>query len=114
MGEAVGGKIVEAFARAREPRRVVVSLVATGGARMQEGMRSLVQMERIAGACARARAEGAPHVGVLRDPTTGGVWASLAASADYLIGVRGAAISFAGSRVREGDDEGDAFTSAGK
>jgi acetyl-CoA carboxylase beta subunit len=114
MGEAVGGKIVEAFARARESRRIVVSLVATGGARMQEGMRSLVQLQRIASACARARAEGIPHVSVLRNPTTGGVWVSLAASADFLIGVKGATVSFAGPRVREGDGEGDAFASAGK
>src|SRR5215216_4892187 len=55
VGEA---RIVEAFARARESRRLVVSLVATGGARMQEGMCSLVQLQRIANACARARAEG--------------------------------------------------------
>ncbi|HZY57186.1 MAG TPA: carboxyl transferase domain-containing protein, partial [Rubrobacteraceae bacterium] len=114
MGEAVGGKIVEAFARARESRRTGVSLVATGGARMQEGMRSLVQLQRIASACARARAEGIPHVSVLRNPTTGGVWVSLAASADFLIGVRGATVSFAGPRVREGDGEGGAFASTGK
>src|SRR5215217_5272820 len=112
MGEAAGSKIVEAFARARELRRVVVSLIVTGGARMQEGMRSLIQLQRIANA--RACAEGVPHVSVLRDPTTGGVWASLAASADFLIGVKGAAISFAGSRVRDEDDGADAFTSAGK
>jgi acetyl-CoA carboxylase alpha subunit len=114
MGEATGRRITEAFARARESRRVVVSLVATGGARMQEGMRSLVQLQRIADACAGARAEGIPHVSVLRHPTTGGVWASLASSADFLIAVRGAAVSFAGSRVREPDEEGDDFTSAGK
>ena len=114
MGEAAGDKIVEAIARARESRRVVVSLTATGGARMQEGMRSLVQLQRIADACAHARAEGIPHVSVLRHPTTGGVWISLAATADYLIGLEGAAVSFAGSRVRDGDDEGDAFVSAGK
>ena len=114
MGEAVGGKIVEAFARARESRRIVVSLVATGGARMQEGMRSLVQLQRIASACAHARTEGIPHVSVLRNPTTGGVWVSLAASADFLIGVKGATVSFAGPRVREVDGEGDAFASAGK
>jgi acetyl-CoA carboxylase beta subunit len=114
MGEAVGSKIVEALARARESRRVVVSLVATGGARMQEGMRSLVQLQRIASACARARAEGIPHVSVLRNPTTGGVWISLAAYADFLIGIKGAMVSFAGPRVRKEDEGGDAFVSAGK
>jgi acyl-CoA carboxylase subunit beta len=114
MGEAVGEKIVEAFRRARESRKIVVSLVASGGARMQEGMRSLVQLQRIAHACTHARAEGVPHVSVLRNPTTGGVWLSLAASADFLIGVKGATISFAGSRVREENSEGEAFTSMGK
>ncbi len=114
MGEAVGSKIAEAFAIARESRRAIVSLTASGGARMQEGMRSLVQLQKIADACAQARAEGVPHVSVLRNPTTGGVWVSLAASADFLIGVKGAAISFAGARVREEDDEGEDFASAGK
>ncbi|MGI8910851.1 MAG: carboxyl transferase domain-containing protein, partial [Rubrobacteraceae bacterium] len=115
MGEATGQKIVEAFERAREDRRAVVSLVASGGARMQEGMRSLVQLQKIADACMAARAEGIPHVSVVRDPTTGGVWASLAGSADFIIGVKGAAVSFAGSRVREAEEEADdAFTTAGK
>lgn len=114
MGEATGRKIVEAFERARESRRPVVSLVATGGARMQEGMRSLVQLQKIADACMSARAEGIPHVCVVRKPTTGGVWVSLAANADYIIGVRGAAVSFAGSRVRESDEADDAFTTTGK
>lgn len=114
MGEATGRRIVEAFARARESRKTVVSLVATGGARMQEGMRSLVQLQRIADVIVRARAEGIPHVSVLRNPTTGGVWASLASSADFVIAVKGAAVSFAGSRVRGEEDADDAFTSAGK
>ena len=113
MGEATGRKIVEAFERARESRKAVVSLVATGGARMQEGMRSLIQLQRIADACVGARAESIPHISVLRNPTTGGVWASLASSADYIIGVRDAAVSFAGSRVRESGDD-DAFTTVGK
>lgn len=113
VGEASGRKIAEAFERARETRRAVVSLVATGGSRMQEGMRSLVQLQRIADACAGARAEGIPHVSVLRGPVTGGIWASLAASADYIIGVRGAEVSFAGSRVRE-EGEDEAFTAGGK
>ena len=114
MGEATGRRIVEAFARARESRRVVVSLVASGGARMQEGMRSLIQLQKIADACAGARAEGIPHVSVLRHPTTGGVWASLASSADYIIGVKGAAVSFAGTRVRAAEEAGEDFTSEGK
>ena len=114
VGEATGRKIVEAFARARESRRIVVSLVATGGARMQEGMRSLVQLQRMADVCAGARAEGVPHISVLRHPTTGGVWASLASSADFVVAVKGAAVSFAGSRVREAEEVDDDFTSVGK
>lgn len=114
MGEATGQKIVEAFERARESRRAVVSLVATGGARMQEGMRSLVQLQRIADACMGAREDGIPHISVLRNPTTGGVWASLASSADFIIGVKGAAVSFAGSRVRDAGEAADDFTTAGK
>jgi len=115
VGEAAGRRIVEAFERARESRRAVVSLVATGGSRMQEGMRSLVQLQRIADACVRAREEGIPHISVLRGPVTGGIWASLGSSADYIIGVRGAEVAFAGSRVRgEEAAEGEAFTAAGK
>jgi acetyl-CoA carboxylase beta subunit/acetyl-CoA carboxylase alpha subunit len=114
MGEATGQKIVEAFERARESRRAVVSLVATGGARMQEGMLSLVQLQKIADACAGAKAEGIPHVSVLRDPTTGGVWASMASSADFIVGVKGARVSFAGSRVRETGEFEDAFKTTGK
>lgn len=114
IGEAAGSRIVAAFERARESRRPVVSLVATGGARMQEGMCSLVQLQRIADACMRARTAGVPHISVLRNPTTGGVWASMASTADYIIGIEEAAVSFAGSRVREAGDEADDFTSAGK
>ncbi|QYJ16460.1 Putative acetyl-coenzyme A carboxylase carboxyl transferase subunit beta [Rubrobacter xylanophilus DSM 9941] len=113
VGEAAGRRIAGAFERARETRRAVVSLVATGGSRMQEGMRSLVQLQRIADACVRAREEGIPHISVLRGPVTGGIWASLASSADYIIGVRGAEVAFAGSRVRE-EGEDAAFTSGGK
>ncbi|MGH3087720.1 MAG: carboxyl transferase domain-containing protein [Rubrobacteraceae bacterium] len=117
MGEAAGKKIVAAFERAVEKRRAVVSLVATGGARMQEGTRSLVQMQNVAEAISKARDAGVPHISVLRHPTTGGVWASLAAAADYIIGIKGASVSFAGSRVRSaerGADEDDAFTASGK
>lgn len=116
MSEAVGERIVQAFARARATRQPIVTLTASGGARMQEGMCSLVQMQRIAAACAQTRAAGVPHICVLRHPTTGGVWASLAAGADVVIGVQGATVSFAGSRVRGGSDgdAGAAFTSAGK
>jgi len=115
MGEATGRKITNAFARARAARQSVVTLVASGGCRMQEGMRSLVQMQRIAAAVHELRAAGVPHVSVVRSPTTGGVWAALAAGADVVLARRDATVAFAGRRVRNQDarDE-EAFTSEGK
>jgi len=82
---------------------------------MQEGMRSLVQMHRIAAAGHELRAAGVPHVSVVRSPTTGGVWAALAAGADVVLARRDATVAFAGRRVRNQDarDE-EAFTSEGK
>jgi acetyl-CoA carboxylase beta subunit len=115
MGEATGERITQAFAHSRARRQPLVSLVASGGARMQEGMRSLVQMQRLAAACAEARKEGIPHISVVRNPTTGGVWVSLASTADVILGVTGANVSFAGSRVRgDAGDESRFFTARGK
>ncbi len=118
MGEAAGRRITRAFARATAARRPVVSLITSGGCRMQEGMRSLVQMQKIAAAGHRHRAAGLAHIGVLRDPVTGGVWAALAAGADVLIAAPEATVAFAGHRVRAGagaaaGDEA-AFTAEGK
>jgi acetyl-CoA carboxylase carboxyl transferase subunit beta len=82
---------------------------------MQEGMCSLVQMHRIAAACHELRVAGVPHVGVVRSPTTGGVWAALAAGADVVLAQRDATVAFAGRRVRNQDArEKEAFTSEGK
>lgn len=108
LGGSVGGHtgllIEAAFARAVRLKVPVVSLIATGGSRMQEGMRALTQLQRMARASTVARAEGVPQLAVLRDPTTGGGWATLGAGADVVLGVRGAQVGFAGSRVRpEGD-----------
>ncbi|MGH2978152.1 MAG: carboxyl transferase domain-containing protein [Solirubrobacterales bacterium] len=115
MGEATGERIAQAFAHSRTRRQPLVSLVASGGARMQEGMRSLVQMQRLAAACAEARTEGIPHISVVRNPTTGGVWVSLASTADVILGVTGANVSFAGSRVRgDAGEESRPFTAGGK
>jgi acyl-CoA carboxylase subunit beta len=117
MGEATGERIVRAFARARETRRPIVSFVASGGSRMQEGMRSLVQLQRIAAACAQTRAAGVAHISVVRHPTTGGVWAALAAGADVIVGVRGATVAFAGHRVRAPSSapaDADAYLAEGK
>jgi acetyl-CoA carboxylase carboxyl transferase subunit beta len=113
LGEATGEKIVRAFGHARRRRVPVVSLIASGGARMQEGMRSLLQLQRIAAAAAQARAAGIPHIAVLRQPTTGGVWVTLASTADVVLAEPGAQVSFAGSRVRD-DEAGAAFTAEGK
>ena len=113
LGEATGEKIVRAFGHARRRRVPVVSVIASGGARMQEGMRSLLQLQRIAAAAVQARADGIPHIAVLRQPTTGGVWVALASTADVVLAEPGAQVSFAGSRVRDGE-AGAAFTAEGK
>ena len=112
VGTAAGALIEEAFTEARATRLPVVSKIATGGSRMQEGMLSLRQLQRVARLCAAHREVGLPHVSVLRDPTTGGVWASLGAGADVVIGVSGAQVGFAGSRVRPADDP--AYTAEGQ
>jgi hypothetical protein len=92
-----------------------VSMIATGGSRMQEGMVSLRQLQRIARALGTLREAGLPHIAVLRDPTTGGVWASLGAGADIIVGVSGAQVGFAGSRVRPPRFAGDpAYTAEGQ
>jgi acyl-CoA carboxylase subunit beta len=112
VGTAAGALIEEAFTAARLARLPVVSKIATGGSRVQEGMLSLRQLQRVARLCALHREAGLPHVSVLRDPTTGGVWASLGAGADVVIGVSGAQVGFAGSRVRPADDP--AYTAEGQ
>src|SRR5260221_1170145 len=78
----------------------MVSVTASGGMRMQEGASALIQMQAMAAAIATARRAGIPHVAVAGDPTTGGVWASLVAAADVIIGVEGAQVSFSGARTR--------------
>jgi acyl-CoA carboxylase subunit beta len=115
MGEAEGQRITEAIAVAVNERLPLVSVLRSGGVRMQEGMRGLIQMQRVARGLVELGAAGVPHVCVARDPTTGGVWASIGAGADIIIGESGAQVAFAGRRVR-GDDggEGEAFTAEGK
>ena len=75
---------------------------SSGGCRMQEGMKALVQMQRIAAANQVLAAAGVPHVAILMGPTTGGAWASIAAGADVVLAVPEATAAFAGHRVREG------------
>ena len=100
LGVAEGTKIARAFSTAIARRLPVVSVAASGGARMQEGTSALVQMQVIAAAVAAARNAGIPHIAVAGDPTTGGVWSSLVAGADMVLAVTGARISFSGTRTR--------------
>ncbi|MFD4675293.1 carboxyl transferase domain-containing protein [Lentzea sp. NPDC058450] len=100
LGTRTGARIEQAFTHARAHRLPIVSLVATGGSRMQEGTLALLQLPRIARQLTLTREAGLPHIAVLRDPTTGGGWATLGAGADVVLGLRGAQVGFAGSRVR--------------
>ncbi|MGP4017124.1 carboxyl transferase domain-containing protein [Saccharopolyspora sp. 5N708] len=114
VGTAAGARIVAAFEQARELRLPVISLVASGGSRMQEGICALRQLQEIARACLLTRQARIPHITVLRDPTTGGMWAALSAAADVVLAAPGAAVAFGGSRVRRASDTGEAFSAEGK
>lgn len=114
LGRDSGQRVVAAFERARELRVPVVSLVASGGSRLQEGVVALAQLQAIARACLLARRERIPHVAVARHPTTGGMWASLVSGADVVLGLAGADVAFGGSRVRKPGDSGEPFTAEGK
>ncbi|MGW8457022.1 carboxyl transferase domain-containing protein [Streptomyces niveus] len=110
LGERTGDRLEAAYTLARERRLPVVSLIATGGSRMQEGMRALLQLQRVARQSALTRAAGLPQIAVVRDPTTGGGWATLGAGADVVLALPGAQIGFAGSRVRPPDADPYAYT----
>ncbi|MEU7314637.1 carboxyl transferase domain-containing protein [Streptomyces sp. NPDC007083] len=110
LGERTGDRIEAAHTRARELRLPLVTLVATGGSRMQEGMRALVQLQRVARQSALTRAAELPQFAVVRDPTTGGGWATLAAGADVVLALPGAQAAFAGSRVRPAGADPAAYT----
>lgn len=101
MGSVVGEKIARLFERGAEERLPVVLLQASGGARMQEGILSLMQMAKTVAARERLRDAGVPFVSVLLHPTTGGVAASFALLGDVNIAEPGALIGFAGPRVIE-------------
>jgi acetyl-CoA carboxylase carboxyl transferase subunit beta len=101
MGSVVGEKITRAAERALERKWPLVVVSASGGARMQEGVLSLMQMAKISAALARLRTARLPYVSVLTDPTTGGVTASFAMLGDLNIAEPGALIGFAGPRVIE-------------
>jgi len=101
MGSAVGEKITRAVERALEETSPIVIISASGGARMQEGILSLMQMAKINSALARLREAAVPFISVLTDPTTGGVTASYAMAADLILAEPRALIGFAGPRVIE-------------
>ncbi|WP_415924246.1 carboxyl transferase domain-containing protein [Streptomyces sp. AK08-02] len=110
LGERTGDRLELAYEYARAHRLPVVPLVATGGSRMQEGMLALTQLQRVARQSALTRAAGLPQIAVLRDPTTGGGWATLGAGADVVLALPGAQVGFAGSRVRPADADPAAYT----
>ncbi|MGD0506577.1 MAG: acetyl-CoA carboxylase, carboxyltransferase subunit beta [Terriglobales bacterium] len=101
MGAVVGEAITRAIEKAIETRKPIVIVSASGGARMMEGVISLMQLAKISAALARLDASRVPYISVLTDPTTGGVTASFAMLGDLNIAEPGALIGFAGPRVIE-------------
>ena len=99
MGSVVGEKITRAFEYAAELELPVIIFTASGGARMQEGIFSLMQMAKTAGAVTRHGRAGRLYISVMADPTTGGVTASFASLGDIIIAEPGVLIGFAGKRV---------------
>ncbi|MEV2212337.1 carboxyl transferase domain-containing protein [Streptomyces sp. NPDC050997] len=110
LGERTGDRLEAAYTYAREHRLPVVPLIATGGSRMQEGMLALTQLQRVARQSTLTREAGLAQIAVLRDPTTGGGWATLGAGADVILALPGAQVGFAGSRVRPPDADPAAYT----
>jgi len=101
MGSVVGEKFARAAEHAHDKKCPLLCFTATGGARMQEGLFSLMQMAKTSAALARLRAAGVPYIVVLTHPTTGGVSASLAMLGDLNVAEPYALIGFAGQRVIE-------------
>jgi acetyl-CoA carboxylase carboxyl transferase subunit beta len=101
MGSVVGEKLTRLIEASIEERRPVIIISASGGARMQEGVFSLMQMAKVSAALAKLGQAHIPYISVLTDPTTGGVAASLAMLGDVNIAEPGSLIGFAGPRVIE-------------
>ena len=101
MGTAIGEKLARLFERATKERLPVIVFTASGGARMQEGIFSLMQMAKVSAAVAKHSEAGLLYITVLTDPTTGGVTASFAMLGDIILAEPGALIGFAGPRVIE-------------
>ena len=101
MGSAVGEKVTILFEYAVQHRLPVIGFTVSGGARMQEGLLSLMQMAKISAAVKRHSDAGLLYIAVLTDPTTGGVTASFAMEADIILAEPGATVGFPGARVIE-------------
>ncbi len=101
MGSVVGEKITRVIEKATESKKPIIIFTASGGARMQEGIFSLMQMAKTSAAIARHNESGNLYVTVLTDPTTGGVTASFATLGDIILAEPNALIGFAGKRVIE-------------
>lgn len=101
MGSAVGEKIVRAAETAHNKRIPLITVASSGGARMQEGIFSLMQMAKTSAAIARLKEAGVPFISILSDPTFGGVTASFAMLGDIIIAEPKSLIGFAGPRVIE-------------
>jgi len=102
MGSVVGEKVTRALLKGAEEKKPVLIYTTSGGARMQEGIFSLLQMAKTSSAAAELSKAGVPYFIMLCDPTTGGVTASFAMLADVIMAEPGALIGFAGPRVIEG------------
>ncbi len=101
MGSAVGERVTRAFEYATEKKLPIIGFTASGGARMQEGIVSLMQMAKCSGAVKRHSESGNLYITVLTDPTTGGVTASFAMQGDIILAEPNALVGFAGRRVIE-------------
>jgi acetyl-CoA carboxylase carboxyl transferase subunit beta len=101
MNSVFGEKITRLFERALEEKRPAITVTSTGGARMQEGLNSLMQMAKTSAAVARLQDAKVPFISILADPSTAGVLASFASLGDILVAEPGAQIGFTGPRVIE-------------
>jgi acetyl-CoA carboxylase carboxyl transferase subunit beta len=101
MGTVVGEKISRLFERSLDKRQPAILFQASGGARMQEGLSSLMQMAKTLAVLSKLNAAGVPYISILTDPTTGGVAASFALLGDVNIAEPNALVGFAGPRVIE-------------
>ena len=101
MGSVFGEKVTRMLERAREEERPAIACISTGGARMQEGLMSLMQMAKTSAAVARLNQTRVPYIVILTDPSTAGVQASFASLGDVTLAEPGALIGFTGARVIE-------------